>query len=160
MKNEFSTLDIVKALDIPRERLREWMNRSYIVPTTPTQGQGKKSVFTRQDVYGVQLFRQLVDFGMERDQARHFVKFYHDRMKTDNEQLSYMIIRYGKLKPQIKFGSKVQYSASFANDGNKLNLDEGTTDDHKEINDEYWRTIHVVNLKTLHKETDSALQAL
>jgi hypothetical protein len=106
MRNEFSTFDIVKALVIPRERLREWMNRSYIRPATPTQGQGKKAVFTRQDVYSVQLFRRLVDFGIDRDIARHYVKFYQERMKTDNEQLKYMVIRYGKLQPQIRFGLK------------------------------------------------------
>lgn len=161
MRNEFSTLDIVKALDIPRERLREWINRSYVRPTEPARGQGKKSVFTLQDVYNVQLFRQLVDFGVEREIAHHFVKFYKDRMKTYKEESSYMIIRYGKLIPQIKFGSgKSQYTASFADDDGKIILDVGTTDEHDEINDKDWQTMHIVNLKTLHKNTDSALQKL
>ncbi len=160
MRNEFSTLDIVKALEIPRERLREWMNRGYVRPSTPAQGQGKKAVFTRQDVYNVQVFRQLVDFGVERDTAFHFVKFYSDRMKTYKQESSYMVIRFGKLKPQVKYGSKSQRTASFASDNDKLCLDVGATEEHKDINDDNWRTIHIVNLKTLHKETDSALQTL
>jgi len=160
MRNEFSTFDIVKALKIPRERLREWMNRLYIRPTMPPQGQGKKAVFSRQDVYDVQLFRQLVDFGIERDTAQHHVKFYHDRMKTDHNNLSYMIILYGKMPTPMEYESKIQYSSFFAQDGETLNLDFGSTSNNKRLNDKYWRDIHIVNLKILHKETDSALESL
>ena len=56
MIDTFSTLDIVKALRIPRERLRDWMNNGFVVPTILSQGQGTKAVFTRGDIYLVALF--------------------------------------------------------------------------------------------------------
>jgi len=69
MRNEYSTLDIVKALDIPRERLRDWMNKGFVKPTKPAEGQGTKAIFTRYDVYNVELFRKLIAFGLNRKDA-------------------------------------------------------------------------------------------
>jgi hypothetical protein len=42
MRDGFSTLDIVKTLEIPRERLRSWMKEGFILPTAPAKGQGTK----------------------------------------------------------------------------------------------------------------------
>ena len=73
MRNEFSTLDIVKALEIPREKLKEWMKRGFIRPTIPASGQGIKAVFTRADVYAVSLFEELIKKGFKREIASGFV---------------------------------------------------------------------------------------
>ncbi|MBC8466720.1 MAG: MerR family transcriptional regulator [Deltaproteobacteria bacterium] len=69
MRTDFSTLDIVKALGIPRERLREWMNRGFVKPTIDAKGQGTKATFTVEDIYLVALFRHLVDKGIKRFNA-------------------------------------------------------------------------------------------
>lgn len=69
MRDEFSTLDIVKALGIPRERLRDWMNQGFIKPKKPAEGQGTRAIFIRNDVYAVELFRRLVKFGLRRESA-------------------------------------------------------------------------------------------
>ena len=74
MRDEFSTLDIVKALKIPRERLRDWMNQGFVKPTIPAEGQGTKAVFTRTDVYLLALFRHLVNSGFKRDMAAFILK--------------------------------------------------------------------------------------
>lgn len=73
MRNEYSTLDIVKALEIPRERLRDWMNKGFIKPTIPAEGQGTRAVFTRSDVYAVALFQNLIEVGFKRSQASDFI---------------------------------------------------------------------------------------
>ena len=61
MKAEFSTLDIVKALEIPRERLRNWMDKGFVVPSIPSERQGSAAVFDLRDVYAIELFRRLIE---------------------------------------------------------------------------------------------------
>lgn len=158
MKTTFSTFEIMKALGIPRERLREWMKRDFIKPTISADGQGTRAVFSRQDAYGVELFRQLLERGLARDKARLFVKFFHDKVKEDIARNNYLIIRQGKLKPSQKFGSKTQDTAFFAGDDEVVRLDIGSTDIRGEMYDENWRFIHVINLKILFKETDLELE--
>lgn len=161
MIDDFSTLDIVKALGIPRERLREWMKRKDMIPSVSASGKGTKAIFTRLDVYAVELFRQLVDKGFDRDVARVFVRFYQDRMKNESEHLSYLIIRLGSLRTATGVELEEEYSASFAVDNEKINLDEGCID--KPTNTKFhvhWKMLHVVNLKTLRNHTDEALRKL
>jgi len=73
MRDEFSTLDIVKKLPIPRERLREWMVRGFVKPSYPSVKQGSRATFTRSDVYGVALFKYLIERGYRRKYASSFV---------------------------------------------------------------------------------------
>jgi hypothetical protein len=40
MRDDFSTFDINKALEIPRERLRDWMVRGLDEPSVQAQGAG------------------------------------------------------------------------------------------------------------------------
>ena len=74
VKKEFSTFDIVKKLDIPRERIREWMKRGFINPTVKASGVGTKAIFTIQDVYKVLLFKHLIEIGFMREIAANFIK--------------------------------------------------------------------------------------
>ena len=74
MKQEFSTFDIIKKLNIPRERLREWMKRGFIEPTIGSSGVGTKAIFTIQDVYKVLLFKHLIEIGFMREIAADFIK--------------------------------------------------------------------------------------
>jgi hypothetical protein len=69
MKNEFTTFDIMKALEIPRERLREWINRGFVKPHQSADGQGTKAIFTRSDVYAVALFKRFIEHGITRKAA-------------------------------------------------------------------------------------------
>lgn len=72
---DFTTFDIIKLLDIPRERLQDWMNRGFIKPSIQTaQGKGTKNIFSRYNVYGIELFKRLLDFGVNREVASKFVK--------------------------------------------------------------------------------------
>jgi hypothetical protein len=74
MKEEFSTLDIVKGMGIPRERLREWMTRGFISPSIQAaQGQGTKALFSRADLYRIGLFKYLVERGFMRHAASGYV---------------------------------------------------------------------------------------
>lgn len=65
----YSTIDISKAFGMPRERLRDWMDRGFIKPSLPSTGQGTIAIFTTKDVYRVFLFEKLVDAGLKRQTA-------------------------------------------------------------------------------------------
>jgi hypothetical protein len=70
---DFSTFDIQKILNVERERMREWMNRGFIIPTAPAEGQGTKAVFTIFDIYKIAVFKKLVEAGISRRIASSMV---------------------------------------------------------------------------------------
>ena len=90
MKTEFSTLDIVKALGIPRERLREWIDRGFIKPSIQeAEGQGTKSLFSLADLYRIEAFKWLVNMGLSRVVAAHF-----NAMRPDDHYLNKNVISF------------------------------------------------------------------
>ena len=70
---EFSTFDVLKILEIERERLREWMNRGFIIPTVSAEGQGTKAVFTILDIYKIAVFKKLLEAGINRKKASDLI---------------------------------------------------------------------------------------
>ena len=75
----YSTLDIVKALNIPRERLRDWMTRGFIKPSLPSTGKGTIAIFTKADVFGVALFGKLLEKGFKREMAAEYIEMVMDQ---------------------------------------------------------------------------------
>jgi DNA-binding transcriptional MerR regulator len=70
MKAVYSTLDVVKILGIPRERLREWLSRGFVTPgIQEASGAGTKALFKPEDLYRIMLFKQLVESGVSRETA-------------------------------------------------------------------------------------------
>lgn len=140
MKNEFSTLDIVKALDIPRERLREWMNRGYIEPSIQkASGQGTKALFSRADIYLVALFKKLIGLGFSRKSASDFVKLYPSLESAfPGKPDPFILIRYEIIHvddPRLSMSVKIQLRAlgrertemiGMASSSNTINLKTGT----------------------------------
>ena len=56
---EFSTIDVVRILGIPRERLRYWIDNGIVVPTrTEEYRRGIKSIFTVPDLYYMELIKE------------------------------------------------------------------------------------------------------
>jgi hypothetical protein len=78
MRNDFSTLDICKALDIPRERLRSWMKEGFIEPNTEAEGQGTKAIFNRQRVYTIAAFKSYIERGFDRRTAADCASIVED----------------------------------------------------------------------------------
>jgi hypothetical protein len=74
MEKEFSTFDVIKLLGVKRERLREWMNQGFIMPTIPASGIGSKAIFSILDIYKIAVFKILVDAGMNRRKASIWIK--------------------------------------------------------------------------------------
>jgi len=96
-KQEFSTFDINKLLDIRRERLREWMNHGFIMPTIPADGIGSKAIFSILDIYKIAVFKILIDAGMNRRKASIWVRESPKLgSHREAEKLAYIIVFEGK----------------------------------------------------------------
>ena len=82
MQSEFTTPEIEKSLHIRRDRMKEWIKKGYIVPSVQKgAGRGTKHIFSRDDVYAVFLYRELIEQGISRKLAggvvyRFFYEFY------------------------------------------------------------------------------------
>jgi hypothetical protein len=185
MENEFSTLDIVKALQIPRERLRDWMNRSFIEPSVPADGQGTKAVFTLHDVYGVALFRALIDNGFNRETSSRFVKDFIEQEKKEKEkekngriaypETNYIVIRVPADKKELV---QVIHLGAFWGKHYAWSLDlelgypeteaskafapqkEARTGMPRPEKNKNWGFLHVVNFKAIRDKVDEEMKKL
>ena len=81
----FTTSDIAK-LGIKRERLKDWMERGFIVPSIQkADGQGTKNYFSIFDLYSITLFRTLLGYGFSRHSAGFRVRWFSDAIRGDEE---------------------------------------------------------------------------
>lgn len=151
---KYSTLDIVKALDIPRERLRDWMNRGYIEPTLPAHGHGTKAGFTKSDVYGVALFRKLVEKGFKRELAAEFTKKY-TALGSPLSFTDYLMFKtvIENREPVIK---TIFYTGSKPFVIN-IDFDQVSHQELQEGYSEVWEDIYIINFVKLTREIDEAL---
>lgn len=66
----FTTFDVLKLLDLKRERLKHWIEEGYVRPyfqeETPN---GSKSYFDVWHVYNIKLFMYLLEGGLSRQEA-------------------------------------------------------------------------------------------
>lgn len=166
-RNQFSTLDIGRALGLERERLREWMVRGFLKPTVSAEGQGTKAVFSRTDAYGVALFLRLLEIGFRREQAGEFVREFMAREKNESKRTQYLIFRSTKNGTLLINLAPGEY---------KINLETGFpewpvggSEKAKEAmsrlvqrvrpgwTDE-WEEIHTINLNSLYMRVDAALE--
>jgi hypothetical protein len=73
----FSTFDVEKICKIKRTRLQEWLNKKnhFIVPSQCSGGRGKKALFSREDLYGIQLFIELLEMNLDRTEASEIINY-------------------------------------------------------------------------------------
>jgi hypothetical protein len=77
----YSTLDVVKKLNIPRERLREWVKLEFIHPTIPSSGKGTRAIFTDIDIVFILIFKTLIDeYGLQRSFASKLIKSLRSKL--------------------------------------------------------------------------------
>jgi hypothetical protein len=168
MKTEFSTLDIVKALGIPRERLRDWMGRSFVVPSSSAHGQGTKAVFTRHDVYGIALFRCLLDIGFNRAKAGSLVKQFMKREKEhpgeqETAYIKFMVDREGKvsLTQTLPEGDwKYDYETGLTTKGNEDAKMLAQEAENEYIADQKWGIVQIIYVEHLRREVELGLSKL
>ena len=150
----YSTLDITKALSIPRERLRDWMVRGFIIPSLPSTSKGTIAIFTKDDVLCVALFQKLIDLGYKRENAGEYIDIL-----TNTSMIPH--IRFVTLKHKVENGETKTESEMQIGDGtlnlsiaSNGNIDSGP---FSPLNCSEWEGIHIINIMTIKKEVDAAL---
>jgi hypothetical protein len=170
----------MKALSLKRDKLRSWMREGFIKPKYPAEGQGSKAIFTRWDVYGVALFKDLINHGYKR---KAIAKYVHDFVsreeKTQNPAVEFIVFRHEvvkgktqvnsmaitKLKPKDKSFWVMEIRTGLLGTYNEEHKWLSISPDLRQINDvnfdsEDWDHIHLVNFKKLKNNIDSALSGL
>jgi len=75
MEQYFTTKDIRERLGIPVQRHRVWVQEGWITPSVPSSGQGKSAKYSKQDIYGIALFRELIEGGFKREVAGEYINY-------------------------------------------------------------------------------------
>ena len=159
IENLYSTIDISKALNIPRERLRDWMVRGFIKPSLPSTSKGTIAIFIRTDVICVALFMKLITKGFKREAAAEYVDFlieYPDLTNSINFIMLKSVVRNNDLDvvPFISYGPG-QLNLHIDKD---RNVNTSFTD--RIIEADEWDDIQIINVVNIHKEVDVALAQL
>lgn len=172
MKTEFSTFDIVKGLDIQRGRLREWMNYDFISPSVKADGQGTRAVFNLFDVQCVALFRNLIEYGFNREAAARFLKDFTKQIeKLDKEKNTplYTEITYIFFRSKIKDGKEISDVMHLGPGAWKFDIEAGDIDwnltnpklqlsNHNYVITRHnWKNILMINYKELCEEVKRAM---
>lgn len=165
----YSTIEITKALQIKKERLRVWIDEGFVGPSIQKGvGPGTKHIFDVYDVYGIALFQRLLDAGFNRTVSGKFTNEFINGEKTEPKRqkaayITFKVDQTGVIHPEI-------YS-----DGNfKLHYETGITvfDDMDvklmrkalsqidKLTTKDWRFIFIINVKQLFNEVDAALAKL
>jgi DNA-binding transcriptional MerR regulator len=70
-RDNFSTFDVAKILGIQRSRLQEWIDAGHIEPSIQkAHGKGTRALFSKDDLYMIKLFVELLGKGFTRNRAR------------------------------------------------------------------------------------------
>lgn len=70
MKDEFTTFDIEKILEIKRNCIQPWLDGGFVNPSIQrATRRGTKNLFSRDDLYKIRLFQLLLDSGISRKES-------------------------------------------------------------------------------------------
>ena len=176
MREQYSTLDICKALGITRERLRDWMNRGFIKPSIQeAKGQGTKALFSRNDVYLIMLFLTLIWNGINRKESSGIIQdLGEDRKSKDFKtfmESDFLLFRSSYFKEKR---SRAMVTIDMYK-GNLLDVETAMPHifykhkalkemekifDQKGETESGWIVSFIVNFNTIKKDTDAALSII
>lgn len=179
----YTTFQIIKALNIPRERLKDWMEKGFVKPSLQqARGKGTKAFFSLLDVYSLALFKHLIEeCHISRDAGcqfsslwlEHIYNFPYeegkeipDRAISDllSNELIFISHREDggtnapdKERQETKDKKKMMYSP-FSFHGKSEDLFNAITNHLKPyVEQNRWEDIHIVNFKKIREKVDAAL---
>lgn len=176
MREQYSTLDICKAINITRERIRDWMNKGFIKPSIQeAKGQGTKALFSRNDIYLIILFFTLIRNGINRKKSSDIIQELGEDRKSKNFET---LMKSDFLLFRSSYSKEKRARSMIAIDMYRGNLlDVETAMPHafykhkvvKEMEKAFdqigetesgWIVSFIINFRGLKKNTDAALSAL
>jgi hypothetical protein len=179
----YTTFQIVKALNIPRERLKDWMEKGFVKPSLQqARGKGTKALFSLLDVYALALFKHLIEeCHFTRDAASQFSSLWleyiynfpyeegkeiPDRAISDllSNELIYIsnreadVINASDKENQEKTDKRKMMYSPFSFYGKSEDLFNSITSHLKPyVEKKTWEDIHIVNFKKIRETVDAAL---
>ena len=155
-----STLKVCKALDMNRERLRDWMLQGHIKPTQTVEQHGSKAGFTDSDVVGIALFKKLVDLGFKRALIADLLKDYIGVEGGFLHMASYLVFRIESNEE----GGRNIISRLFSGEEGKLtiNLEPNKIilNEKPDVSATHWEDFHTINLCKIQHEVLAALEKI
>lgn len=73
MEKEYLMKTVLNAVEINRERLKDWLFRGFVSASSPSRGPKHWAKFTKADIYRIALFKHLVEAGIKREIASKMV---------------------------------------------------------------------------------------
>jgi hypothetical protein len=145
----YTTTDIIKSLEIPRERLRDWISRKFINPSMPAPGQGLAAEFTLWDVYKVQAFRVMVEGGLSRETASMFL----GAVKEDEVPLQDDVLIFRRSGKLISLGTLSQKKEGWLDLHTGLTVEQSFASVFTEVPKD-WDDLYVMNFGKIRKTVD------
>jgi hypothetical protein len=151
------------------------MNNGFIVPATKSKGQGTKAIFTRNDVYMVALFVDLLNKGFKRYKASDLIRKTSEVLKKNgSKNLAYIIIYflndhnnkifaeaiYGPVtrwdKIDLRWGGRIPSKLNNRSSKSDTGLNDLAEDDARSTLSatQRWENIYLINFSDLKKKAD------
>lgn len=179
----YTTFKISRALTIPRERLKDWMEKGFIRPSLQqARGKGTKALFSLLDVYALALFKHLIEeCCLSRDAASQFSSIWLEYIynfpyqigekisdRALSELLSNELIFITSREPDLislsdlqnretKKVRNVRYSPFSFHGISDTFLNSLTNHLKPLVEQNTWEDIHLINFKRIREKVDAAL---
>ena len=176
MEAVYKLKEVLKALDIPRDRFNDWLSRGYIEATIQEK-RGKRVIksYNTIDVYSIAFFKHLVEIlSVQRDYAKVLTAYCKKelRLQALNQSvphIDHMLLVFGFSgeKPERNIMTLSSHEPGYVLEINNAKIGYFDVDgkytrlkrEGKWIG-ENWRYIHLINLKQLRMEIDQALMSV
>jgi hypothetical protein len=140
---DFTTFDVCRILNLKRDRLKDWIERGFIVPAAQEDvARGKKSYFDKWGLYMIKLFHHVVTNGIAREQAAKWIKelteYKDQQSELDPLDSNFLMIK--RIQTEV-----VEQSITWG--------PSKVIDSSEDIDDAY-----IVNFKKIRQAVDSALE--
>ena len=157
----FSSFQVCKGLKINRPTLQDWLSRGFIKPEIQAKGRGTKNAFSEDNLYQIELFRQLTVRGFSRIESSRWVRYLSLKSVVpiaDREDPFYfMVVRCGsKLERCLVSGFELRITkgTGMRPFNNEIHLGEFMLEE--EIDSKDIDEIHLINLVSIIKKINDA----
>jgi len=155
----FTSFQVVKLLNIKKERLQEWLYKGFIKPEVRASGRGTKNRFSFKNLYEIALFSYLLKKGVSRKEGSKILKtgvldtlerFKKTTMKSVKSDLPFKSI-----KPVLiiyKTGEKYSSETIF---DKKIGFEIQPDIIHRNIDE-----VQIINISKIIKAVDNAVRKM
>lgn len=159
-KAKYSTTQVYNILGMDRERLRDWINQGLLKPTLPVTNLSSKAGFTYSDIFGIAIFKMLVEKGYKRNLVAKILGPHIGSIDSILDNCSFFLIMFSKdaqgkvvADTTAIYGSCPQMKITF--DVNTISF-EGFR--HGAVSD--WDDVEIINMSKLRNEVSQGIKKL